>query len=56
MFLLHNQGGGKFVEESASVGLVLGSLELGDDAGNHAILGHILSGFESFLSRFDAEL
>ena len=33
MFLLHNQGGGKFVEESASVGLVLGSLELGDDAG-----------------------
>ncbi len=32
-FLLHNQGDGTFVEESAAVGVVLGSLELGDDAG-----------------------
>ena len=33
IFLLHNQGDNTFVEESAEIGVVLGSLELGDDAG-----------------------
>jgi hypothetical protein len=32
-FLLHNLGNGKFEEESAGVGVLLGNLELGDDAG-----------------------
>ena len=33
IFLLHNQGDNTFVEEASDVGMVIGSLALGDDAG-----------------------